>query len=83
MKHKYVRHSALGFALFPADTELAHSDIAYMMRHKAGGGEIVSAGFVWITPNTVIIEGRSESLNVGPASDDASALKEQLGCFRR
>lgn len=79
-KQKYVRHSTLGVALFPADTELSHADIGYVMRHRAYAGSIISAGFVWIgNTGSVAIEGRSESLGIGPLPDDALVIEKQLG----
>lgn len=79
MRHKYVRCSGLGVAMFLADTPLSHADIGYAMRRN--GGKVVSAGFFWFDRNgTVSIENRrSESLNIGPAADDKAAIEKQLG----
>lgn len=82
MKHKYVRHSTLGVAIFPADTELSHKLIGAAMNRAAAeedrGGTIVSAGFVYIGRNGVSVDGRSESLNLGRQPDDAAVIKAQL-----
>lgn len=87
MKHKYVRHSILGIAFFPAEILLSHSNIAEAMRYamyessSKDDGKIISAGFVWLEKNCVIVEGKSESLDIGQAPDDADAIKQQLGYF--
>lgn len=82
MKHKYVRHSVLGVAMFPADTNLSHKDIAWMMNRRSDfGGNIVSAAFVWIEKDRVVLEGKSESLGIGQHSDDAATIRNQLGYF--
>ena len=79
MKHKYVRHSILGVALWPADTELYHKDIAWMMKRKEQQGVIVSAGFVEFQNGKPRCFGRSESLSLGGQPDDAQVLALQLG----
>ena len=79
MKHKYVRHSTLGVVFFPADTELTHGNIGFVLRQARG--KIVSAGFVWIERYGVVVTGRSESLGIGQAPDDADVIRNQLGYF--
>lgn len=88
MKHKYVRHSRLGIAIFPADTFLSHANISEAMRYamyeapsNVDEGKVISAGFVWIEKDRVIVEGKSESLGIGQAPDDAAAIRAQLGYF--
>lgn len=82
MKHKYVRHSTLGVVLFPANTEVSHKDIAYILcRRSPLGGEIISAAFVCVERDRVVLEGKSESLGIGQAPDDAAVIRFQLGCF--
>lgn len=76
VKHKYVRHSALGFVLWPMTDDLWHSHVGNQLRRVEGS--ILSAGFAWIGTN-IVCEGRSESLNIGSRPDDSLALAQQLG----
>ena len=80
MRHKYIRHSRLGFVLFPDQINISHAAMARLvMKSMPSGGTIVSAGFVWVGKGATIIEGKSESLNLGPAAGDGEALRKQLG----
>lgn len=79
VKHKYVRHSQAGFVLWPHSDDLHHKHIGEAMRRSYLKGDILSAGFAWIGPNTVVCEGMSESLGIKSRPDDTRALAIQLG----
>lgn len=75
---KYVRHSALGFVLFPDSPDLWHRHVGRWLQASLRG-ELVSAGFVLFSAGTVRCHGRSESLDLGCQPDDSAALAQQLG----
>jgi len=77
MIHKYIRHSTVGFILWPA-RDPWHSDLADAVVRSAGG-RIVSAGFCTVGVTRAFCYGRSESLNLNAAPDDSQALTDQLG----
>ena len=78
MQLKYVRHSTIGFVLWPKTDALWHSHVGDLLRRK-DGGRIISAGFCTVSDGAVHCYGRSESLDIGGAPDDAKALASQLG----
>ncbi len=74
---KYVRHSALGFVLWPMTDTLWHAHVGAMLRRAPG--EIISAGFTCVEGGVVVCCGKSESLGISSRPDDAEALAKQLG----
>lgn len=77
MVHKYVRHSVLGFIIWPKSDDLWHSHIGN--QSKRCGGEIISAGFASFADGSVSCYGRSESLDVDSKPEDSAELAKQLG----
>lgn len=77
MQHKYVRHSTIGFVLWPKTDTLWHSHVGNLLNRA--GGKIISAGFCYVAFGEVRCFGRSESLNIGGLPDDEQALAKQLG----
>ncbi len=78
VKHKYVRHSELGFILWPYSDDLYHSHVGELMDTWLRG-HIVSAGFAYIGPDSIVCNGESESLSIKSRADDSAALSKQLG----
>lgn len=79
-KHKYVKHSELGFVLWPAlRSELWHVDVGRAIKRREPFGQIVSAGFAEIQNGKVRCYGRSDSLDIGSEPEDSSELAKQLG----
>jgi hypothetical protein len=74
---KYVRHSSLGFVLWPKSDDLWHSHMGALLRRVPG--EIVSAGFAIVAAGIVNCYGRSESLDISSVEGDSDALAKQLG----
>lgn len=73
---KYVRHSTLGFIIWPANTPLWHAHIGKLL--LSNGGKLLSAGFCSVVGGVVKCWGHSESLSLGGLPDDAEKLAEQL-----
>lgn len=72
---KYIRHSDIGFIIWPIFDHVAHVDMAT----KVGGpNKIISAGFCTLYGGIVKCWGRSQSLDLESRDDDAKALAEQL-----
>jgi len=81
MIHKYVRHSSIGFILWPKTDFLWHSHIGDVL-FKHARGHIISAGFVRILDGDIACFGMSESLGiVSKPEEDTEALKKQLGLY--
>jgi len=78
-EHKYVRHSELGFVLFPTQDTLWHKHIGVLIRQCFSKGELVSAGFARIEGGDVICYGESESLKMRSRPEDSDLLAKQLG----
>lgn len=80
MIHKYVRHSTLGFVLWPTQDEVFHAHIGLMIEGlvKKNPGEIISAGFVRFEECSLECYGFSNSLMCGVRPDDSKALAAQL-----
>lgn len=78
MELKYVRHSTIGFIVWPRTDALWHSDIGVNAIRKAGG-KIISAGFCSLEGGAARCWGRSESLDVGGLPDDETAMNAQFG----
>lgn len=76
MKHKYIRHSEVGFILWPAGRNLHHDHIALSVQ---GYGRIVSAGFANIIDGGVFCFGRSDTMNISSLEEDSQLLADQLG----
>ena len=77
MEHKYVRHSELGFILFPKMEALWHSHVGRFLLQK--GGTLVSAGFVSFRDNGLPkCYGYSESLDLHSKEEDTALLIQQL-----
>lgn len=76
MKHKYIRHSEVGFILWPAGHKLHHDHVALAVQ---GYGSIVSAGFASIIDGGVFCFGRSDTLDIDSLEEDSQLLAEQLG----
>jgi hypothetical protein len=79
--HKYVRHSTLGVILWPANDVLWHSHVGKLALETAGGGAIISAGFVqFFGDDGFECYGRSESLRIDSMPlEDVAAIRAQLG----
>ena len=78
MRQKYVRHSHLGFVIFP-DTALLHHIHVGELLLKQCRGTLLSAGFCFLGDREdVLCFGRSESLDLDSRRDDTEALKRQL-----
>jgi hypothetical protein len=80
MEMKYIRHSKIGFILWPRTDDLWHSHVAASIRHPKTGA-VISAGFCKVREGAVACWGRSESLNIDSRTDDAEMLARQLGIF--
>lgn len=76
MDLKYVRHSIVGFILWPRTDDLWHSHVGKVLP-KAG--RIESAGFASLAGGKVRCGGGSESLHINSRPDDSEALAAQLG----
>ncbi len=79
IEHKYVRHSELGFVLFPTQDILWHRHIGMLIKRYFSKGELVSAGFARIVGGDVICYGESESLKMKSKPEDSDLLTKQLG----
>lgn len=79
IEHKYVRHSDLGFVLFPANDNLWHKHIGLLILQCFSKGELVSAGFASIEEGKVFCYGESESLKMKSRKEDGELLSKQLG----
>jgi len=77
MKHKYIRHSSLGFILWPMTDDVFHQHMQNLFRRERG--EIISAGFVEFDDKEAFCYGRSESIGIGGLPDDSEVLNKQLG----
>ena len=77
MKHKYVRHSTLGFVLWPMTDEIWHQHVGRLLAREAGA--ILSAGFAEMYDGSVSCYGKSESLGISSDPTDTDALAKQLG----
>jgi len=75
MKHKYIRHSEVGFILWPAGHNLHHDQVASLF----DSGRIISAGFVSIIDGGVFCFGSSDTLEIKSLEEDSMKLAEQLG----
>lgn len=78
MELKYVRHSLVGFILWPSTGLLLHAHVGQLLGAQCKG-RIVSAGFAKLHGGKVRCHGRSESLDIASRLDDSKALAEQLG----
>lgn len=77
MELKYVRHSEIGFVLWPRTDDLWHAHIGQLLRQQCRG-EIVSAGFAKLAGGKAKCWGMSESLGIASRPDDSAALAAQL-----
>lgn len=77
MELKYVRHSSLGFVLWPRSDDLWHAHIGQTLGRVRG--TIVSAGFATVAGGVAHCWGESESLKIKSQKGDSEALAEQLG----
>jgi hypothetical protein len=77
MELKYVRHSQVGFILWPRTDDLWHAHIGGLLQQRCGG-EIVSAGFARLAGGKAKCWGKSESLGIASKPDDSAALAAQL-----
>ena len=77
MELKYVRHSSLGFVLWPRSDDLWHAHIGQTLGRVRG--TIVSAGFATVAGGVAHCWGESESLKIKSQKSDSEALAEQLG----
>jgi len=77
IEHKYVRHSALGFILWPTSDQLWHLHVGRSLYRVEG--TIVSAGFCHVIDGRAVCWGLSESLGVCSQPSDSEALTLQLG----
>ncbi len=74
---KYVRHSNLGFILWPKTDALWHEHMGRLLTRVPG--KIMSAGFADVQGGTARCFGRSESLDMDSDPSDSVALALQLG----
>lgn len=77
MEMKYVRHSVIGFVMWPKTDRLWHSHVGALLNRA--GGKIISAGFVTSTDGVVVCHGKSESLGISSIPGDTEALAAQFG----
>lgn len=77
VEQKYVRHSALGFVLWPRSDDLWHAHIGAVLGRVQG--KIVSAGFCTVAEGVAHCWGESESLKIKSQRSDSAALAKQLG----
>jgi hypothetical protein len=78
MTHRYVRHSVIGFILWPKGPgDLSHDDMRGLLDY--GDGQITSAGMVRFEQGLPVCYGRSVSLSLSAEPDDAEDLAEELG----
>lgn len=77
-KHKYVRHSIIGFILWPCSDDLYHSHVGDLSVGMARG-QILSAGFAVVYDGKVTCSGKSESLRIKSRPEDSELLAKQLG----
>jgi hypothetical protein len=77
MELKYVRHSEIGFVLWPRTDDLWHSHVGAVASRNGGG--IVSAGFCTVAGGVARCWGKSESLGIGSRPDDSKELAAQFG----
>lgn len=90
MELKYVRHSTIGFILWPlrfgseVSGNLFHSHVGAAARASCGG-KIVSAGFCRLDTAVGKAEcfGHSESLGMSSLPEDSDLLTAQLFGFRK
>jgi hypothetical protein len=75
--HKYIRHSKLGFILWPKEDDLWHMHVGQMLL-KQTLGTIVSAGFVTFEREGPVCHGRSESLRIQSLPEDTALLRKQM-----
>lgn len=78
MQLKYVRHSTLGFVVWPKTDALWHLHVGEMLDRRCKGF-IVSAGFAEVVGGEVRCFGESESLGIPSQPGDGDALAAQLG----
>lgn len=80
---KYVRHSTVGFLVWPAQSPgLTHKEAARAARlgEDVAPGQILSAGFVHFDADQrPFCNGRSESLDLDSRADDTEALRAEWG----
>lgn len=76
-EQKYVRHSVIGFVLWPTQDKLWHAHIGAALH--AVPGTIVSAGFCDVSTGIAVCWGESESLNIQSREEDSALLGKQLG----
>lgn len=77
---KYVRHSELGFTVWPDQVELHHNHVGQLIERRVREGEIVSAGFVDFGQNNLpYCPGRSDSLGIGSQAIDTVDLQKEWG----
>lgn len=77
MELKYVRHSRVGFVLWPKTDALYHAHVGRLMS-AVTRGEVLSAGFARVGGGLVSCYGMSESLGIRSAKGDSEALAKQL-----
>lgn len=78
---KYIRHSTIGFILWPKSALLRHSEMAKAIKERRGG-EILSAGFCILADVKTLCFGESTSLDVKSLPDDGELLNRQMRGLR-
>lgn len=78
MEHKYIRHSELGFVLWPRNDDVWHSEIA-AVAIRGLDGVILSAGFCTFKNGRARVWGASVSLGIASKVEDAALLDAQMG----
>lgn len=80
---KYVRHSTVGFVVWPVQIHgPTHKEVALAMHtgDDAQRGETLSAGFVqWDFDGRPLCMGESVSLGIASREDDTDALRAEWG----
>lgn len=74
MEFKYVRHSKVGFIVWPRTDALWHSHVGDML----GGRHIISAGFCEFSEGKCRCYGFSESLQIGSKIEDSAEMTKQF-----
>lgn len=89
---KYVRHSVVGFVLWPDTDSLCHTDVAEAISNRIkeeayhygkspslAPGCVISAGLAIFGPRgQIMCHGKSEPLGIGAKDEDSDLLAKQL-----
>ena len=79
MHHKYIRHSKIGFIIWPKTDDVWHNAMGKFICNQCFNNEILSAGFVSFKDGKPRCYGGSESLHIYSLPDDSEKIAEQFG----